>query len=304
MCYELKGNTVYAVYKCLECNETKETIAYNNAAIPDDGEVGDLGDDAVVVVTPETAQAVLDNIGDNSFVIFSPGVYEEELKIITSIAQSEVMIQGHFSGTEEERYMPASEFLEYETTSPDDLWKRGLKVYRELSLFEKAENTILKVILKNPESLNYKCELAQIYIAEKKYEKALEIVDEILNANENYIAAYQTGAETAFEMHDYEKAKTFAQEAIALDMNFAPGYYYLALVRLAEKDYDEAIECMKRAIMYDVNNAGYYAQMSKIYKEKEDYKTALEYIKEAESISQNLEYRIMYKELASLNKKI
>ena len=133
MCYELKGNTVYAVYKCLECNETKETIAYNNAAIPDEGEVGDLGDDAVVVVTPETAQAVLDNIGDNSFVIFSPGVYEEELKIITSITQSEVMIQGDFSGTEEERYMPASEFLEYETTSPDDLWKRGLKVYRELS---------------------------------------------------------------------------------------------------------------------------------------------------------------------------
>ena len=105
-------------------------------------------------------------------------------------------------------------------------------------------------------------------------------------------------------MLDYEKAKTFAQEAIAIDMNFAPGYYYLALVRFAQKDFDEAIECMKRAIMYDVNNVVYYAQMSKIYKEKEDYKTALEYIKEAESISQNLEYRIMYKELVSLNRKI
>ena len=60
---------------------------------------------------------------------------------------------------------------------------------------------------------------------------------------------------------------------------------------------------MKRAIMYDVNNAEYYAQMSRIYKEKEDYKTALEYIKEAESISGNTEYKIMYKELASLNRK-
>ncbi len=41
------------------------------------------------------------------------------------------------------------------------------KVYRELSLFEKAENTILKVISQTPESLNYKCQLAEIYIAEK-----------------------------------------------------------------------------------------------------------------------------------------
>ena len=104
-------------------------------------------------------------------------------------------------------------------------------------------------------------------------------------------------------MQDYEKAKDFAQQAISLDMNFAAGYYYLALVRFTEKDYEEAIECMKRAIIHDVNNAEYYAQMSNIYKAKEDYKTALEYIKEAESISENTEYKILYKELASLNRK-
>ena len=86
-------------------------------------------------------------------------------------------------------------------------------------------------------------------------------------------------------------------------MNYAEGYYYLALVRFEEKDYEEALECMKRAIMFDVNNAAYYAKMSEIYKAKEDYKAALEYIKEAESITNSEEYRIMYKELASLNRK-
>ena len=95
-----------------------------------------------------------------------------------------------------------------------------------------------------------------------------------------------------------EHTKLFAQEAISLDMNYAQGYYYLSLVRFAEKDYDEAIECMKRAIMFDVNNAAYYAKMSEIYKAVEDYKTALEYIKEAESISGNTEYKIMFTELA------
>ena len=42
--------------------------------------------------------------------------------------------------------------------------------------------------------------------------------------------------------------------------------------------------------------------MSKIYKEKNDYKTALEYIKEAESIAGTEEYRILYKQLAALNR--
>lgn len=177
------------------------------------------------------------------------------------------------------------------------------KVYRELALFEKAENTILKVIAQTPDSLNYKCQLAEIYIAEKKYDKAIELVEKVIDENENYISAYTTGAKAAFDMQDYEKAKDFAQQAISLDMNFAAGYYYLALVRFTEKDYEEAIECMKRAIIHDVNNAEYYAQMSNIYKAKEDYKTALEYIKEAESISENTEYKILYKELASLNRK-
>ena len=87
-------------------------------------------------------------------------------------------------------------------------------------------------------------------------------------------------------------------------MNYASGYFYLAMVRFSENDFDEAIECMKRAIMYDVNNAEYYAKMSEIYKAKEDYKTALDYIKEAESISGANEYKLIYKDLASICRKL
>ena len=177
------------------------------------------------------------------------------------------------------------------------------KVYKELAMYKKAEETMLKVISQTPESLNYKCQLAEIYIDEKEYDKALNIIDDVTNKNENYISAYITGARASYLKEDYDKCKEFAQNAISLDMNYAGGYYYLSLVRLQEKDYDEAIECMKRAIMYDVNNPEYYAKMSIIYKEKKDYKTALEYIKEAESISSNTEYKLIYSELASLNRK-
>lgn len=177
-------------------------------------------------------------------------------------------------------------------------------VYKELLMFEKAEKTIKKVIANNCESLNYQCQLAEIYIAEKKYDEALDVVKNVLEKNENYITAYSIGAKSAFAKGDFAVAKDFAQNAISLDMNYASGYFYLAMVRFSENDFDEAIECMKRAIMYDVNNAEYYAKMSEIYKAKEDYKTALDYIKEAESISGANEYKLIYKDLASICRKL
>ena len=60
---------------------------------------------------------------------------------------------------------------------------------------------------------------------------------------------------------------------------------------------------MKRAITYDVTNAKYYAEMAKIYKLNGDIKTAFEYVKEAESINHSEEYKILYREYASLNRR-
>ena len=43
--------------------------------------------------------------------------------------------------------------------------------------------------------------------------------------------------------------------------------------------------------------------MSNIYRQINDLKTAFEYIKEAESIDSSTEYKIIYRELAALNRK-
>ncbi len=177
------------------------------------------------------------------------------------------------------------------------------KTYSLLDMFEKAEKTILKVIERNPDNLNYITDLADIYIKEKKYDKSLELVQKTINLNPNYVYGYVLGAKTAYLSGDFETCKSYAQEALALDMNCSEGYYYLALVRFNEEDYEEAVECMKRAITYDVTNPKYYAEMSKIYKAQNNIKTALEYIAEAESIDHSTEYKLMYQELASLNRK-
>lgn len=177
------------------------------------------------------------------------------------------------------------------------------RVYKELDMYEKAAETIKQVIEKCPENLSYMSDLADVYIKEKEYDKAIELAQKVIEENDRFIYAYIIGANAAYLKEDYDRAKEFAQEALCLDINCAEGYYYLALVRVIEEDYDEAIECMKRAITYDVNNAKYYAEMSKIYKLKNDIKTAFEYIKEAENIDESTEYKILYQELAALNRK-
>ena len=145
---------------------------------------------------------------------------------------------------------------------------------------------------------------ADLYIKEKKYDEALQIIEKVIEENENYLEAYNLGSKASLQKGDLAGAKEYAQNAISLDINCASGYYYLSLVRALEGDYEEAIECMKRAIFHDINNPEYYASMSRLYKEKGDVKSAFEYIKEAQSLNQTSEeYKTTYKELASLNRK-
>lgn len=208
---------------------------------------------------------------------------------------------------ENKDFLGAQRILEENITdgSEDDFTLISLgKVYSELDMFEKAERVTKEVIARNSENLNYMSSLADIYIREKRYDDALNIAKEIIFKNEKYIYGYICVAQAAYLKGDNDLAKEYAQDAISLDINCSEGYYYLAMVRAFQKDYDEAVECMKRAIMYDIGNAKYYAEMSKIYKLKDDVKTAFEYIKEAESIDNSTEYKILYKELASLNRKI
>ncbi len=177
------------------------------------------------------------------------------------------------------------------------------KIELELGKYDKAESYLNTVLQRNPDNLSYKCDLGDIYLKEKKYKEAEKIANSVITENENYIYGYILGAKAAYAAKDFQTAKEFAQSALSIDINCSEGYYYLALVRIEEADFEEAIECMKRAITFDVNNAKYYAKMAEIYKLSNDIKTAFEYIKEAESIDDSEEYKILYREYASMNRK-
>ena len=176
-------------------------------------------------------------------------------------------------------------------------------IEKDLGKYDLAEKYLAKVIERNPENLSHKCDMCDLYVCRKDYQKAMSIADDIVNIDENYIAGYISGAYAALAAEDEEKLKNYAQNILAIDINCAQGYYFLALARKMENDLEEALECMKRAILHDVNNPKYYAETAKLYELLDDYKTAFEYAKEAESICDSEEYKILYKKYAALTRK-
>ena len=80
-------------------------------------------------------------------------------------------------------YIEAKDILEDNLKKgfDDDFTKISLAgIYADLNIFDKAKNLINDVISKNPENLNYLNDLAEIYIKEKNYDKALEIAEKFL----------------------------------------------------------------------------------------------------------------------------
>ena len=191
-----------------------------------------------------------------------------------------------------------------ETAPEDEFTLSALaKVYSELLIFNKAEKILFDFIGKYPDNLTYLTDFANLYIKEKKYDKALMLIKKITELSENYVDGYVIGAKAAYLKGDYEAAKEYALNAVSLDVNNSEAYCWLAKVREKENDFTEAVECMKRAIFYDINNPKYYAEMSGLYMALKDYKTAFEYIKDAESLGNDQEYKRMYAELARLCRK-
>ncbi len=205
-------------------------------------------------------------------------------------------------------YLGAKADLEavLELAPDDDFVNTSLaRVLVDLQLFDKAENLILKVISHDSENSKSLCVLADLFAEQKRFNEALELVEQVIAKNKFYMPAYTVGMKASFGLGNLDLTQSFAQDAILVDINFAVGYYYLALVRMSRYDYDEAVECLKRAIMYDLSNPEYYAQMARVYLEQDDVKSALEYANEAISIDDSsAEYLMLYSDIAARNRKI
>lgn len=174
------------------------------------------------------------------------------------------------------------------------------EIYKELSLFDLAKNTLKKAIELKPSSVNYLSELLEIEFNAKNYTEAIELAEKILKLNEKYLYAYVALAKIYFEQKDFEQVFETAQDIIELEPSAPEGYYYNALALFEQGDKDFAIESLKKSVSLDLNNATLYAKMSEFYQELGDYKQAFEWAKEANEIDdRNYKYKWLCAKLAA-----
>jgi len=173
-------------------------------------------------------------------------------------------------------------------------------VYKELSLFDAAKESIKKAIALNPNSLEYLSELLDLDMEQKNFEVALKTIDRILEVNENYIYALVCLAKINLELNDYENVFDAAQSIIELDSNCPQGYYYNAVALYEKGDKKFAIESLKKSISLDANNAALYEKMSEFHQDLGDLTTAFEWAKEASIIEErNYKYKWLCAKLAN-----
>ena len=125
------------------------------------------------------------------------------------------------------------------------------------SYLERSKGYLIKAIQRGASSQTANHLLAQIYIIEKKFDKADSLLNNILNDSYSYHTASvynDLGVLSARQKHLRKAADQF-QSAIAIDNHFHEAYYNLALMKIELESTDEAISLLTAYIDFETNTS-------------------------------------------------
>lgn len=149
------------------------------------------------------------------------------------------------------------------------------------SEYIKAQEAYIKSLefaMTNKELTDSYFEIADIYLIEGEYEKALQTFRKIIEIDENLPGSYY-GIAVYYDLkNDLDLAKKYYELAISKDETYDRAYYYLThiLDRMGRKD--EAMECLFKCIELDPYDYVSYNDLGSFYEERSEFETALEYI--------------------------
>src|SRR6056297_4341356 len=85
--------------------------------------------------------------------------------------------------------------------------------YKNDGDFNQAEEALQKGLDKYPENNYLKVSLANFFYDQKNIDKAMELTDEILDKNPDYLRALSLKGKIYFTKREYKKAKKFYEKA-------------------------------------------------------------------------------------------
>ena len=139
-----------------------------------------------------------------------------------------------------------------------------------------ARNEWTQCIQLDPQNIDCKMRLAELYIAVQDYKKALELVNEALNIDDKNSQAYYFKGLVIRDLYrDSTLALQYFQKTVDLDPNFAAGLDMMG-VMLASMGDTLAKFYYQRALEIEPNNADIYYKLGVFYMNNDDINKALE----------------------------
>lgn len=158
------------------------------------------------------------------------------------------------------------------------------------SLYKKAQEAFYKALsfaITTKEKTDAYFEIADIYLIENEYEKALLIFKEIIELDPSLSGGYY-GVALYYDINnDLEKAKYYYEMAIKKDETYDRAYYYLAHVLDRMGNSKAAMDYLLKCVELDPYDYVSYSDIGALFEENNENEKALEYIDKSLLICKN-----------------
>ena len=153
--------------------------------------------------------------------------------------------------------------------------------YAKVTQFDKATDSLAKVLELNPENSQAYNNMANILLRCGKPAAAMEKLYQALRINPNYAEAYNNMGNALQEKGELDEAISSYKQAIKIKSGYAEAHNNMGNVFKKQDDLNAAINNYKQALKIEPNYAEAYNNLGVSLKEKDDLNTAIDSFKQA-----------------------
>lgn len=177
---------------------------------------------------------------------------------------------------------------------------QGLHSFRQGRL-EEAERILIEIRKKDAQNPLVLRMLGNIYQKRKEWDKAIEILEVAVRANNTDVDSFHHLAVSYFENNDIEKAMDIARIVLDLHPNYLKTLLFLASVHKSINQAEKALGYLERALEVDPTNLEIRLEYAEMLIRHEDYEEAAEILNDM--IRQEPAFDLSYLALSSLYEK-
>ena len=172
------------------------------------------------------------------------------------------------------------EIFEYNIETPDSLvyLEQARALYNKKEL-EKSEEYLHKALELEPDNQDVLLTLGQVYYAQNKKDKCIELLNRLTEDNENPQLLNFCGAVESY-LGNFKAARDFVLSAIKLNPKNDEYYFNLANIYFRQGDTTLAKQYYNHAIALKPDNRNYHFALANLYYSEKHYKRALEELQE------------------------